>query len=100
MNTELLLLVLFWPVVALLGYKFWREHRANKLGICPSCGVALTHENAVYLQASGVPPSSTRMCRRCKERLGRRQLFRFLLFLAGGTVILIAETVVIGLTTP
>ena len=93
MNIELiLLLVLGTPAAIGLGYRFWRQHRANKKGVCFKCRVKLTDENTAFLAEPGVIlPVKTKMCSGCKESLGLRQSVSFILFLLGGTAIIIVS---------
>ncbi len=93
MNIELiLLLVLGTPAVIGLGYRFWRQRKAAKNGVCFKCGVNLTEENTAFLAEPGaILPVKTKMCIGCKERLGLRQSVSFILFLLGGSAIIIVS---------
>ena len=93
MNIEMILfLVLFTPVVVGLGYRFWRQHRAGKNGVCFQCGVKLTDENTAFLAEPGaILPVKTKMCMACKKRLSLRQLVSFILLLLGGMAIIIVS---------
>ena len=101
MNIEMiLLLVLFTPAVIGLGYRFWRQHRADNNGVCFKCGVKLTEENTAFLAEPGaILPVKTKMCRACKERLGLRQLVSFIVFLLGGVAIIIVSIAVFELVS-